>query len=658
MEKKIGKNVSSGAKKVERVEDKKEYTAESVNEKPQKKTTKKTAGKKTTEKKQPVKKEKAAKRAVKKEKKAAEKRLEKAKAKAAKKEQKLLKKAELKAKKMEKKAAYKQKKLEHKELKAKRRAERKAKHLEKKAALKEKRIEKKAEKTARREMLKNESKAERNKRIAREKKERAALKAKKHEAKVKAHENKIKARRAAHARKAADKKHRREQKTERRANRRGFGGWLAAVISLGTACLALAAVVTAGAVRMNEMEITAENGARATLYEMVSVSEDLEGSLNKLRIASGTSEQRKLLADIIADTAVMESALEKIPVDQATSTDISSFVNRTNSYARSLLAQLADGKALTDTQMNTISYLYDVNAKLYNELNNLATTMTEKDFRSFMNGGDGMCKDGFCEMGNSTRQEPEEIVDAPFTNEGNVGENKLASYEEITSARGEELVREYLEGYHVRDVAFTGETNASDFTAYNYVVTDENDAEIFAQVTKNGGMLVFFDTYEECYTKNFDLETCDKIAREFLAQLGMDDVEAVWLSDGGMVANLTYVGVKNGVRMYPDMVRVRVCEEKGRVVGLEAKGYLLNHGGKRDTSAKLSMNEAKEALSSHLEVKTANKALIPVEGEEVLCYEFLCSYGEEEYMAYVDANTGVEIQLFRVRNSAQGSYLE
>ncbi|MDE5896222.1 MAG: germination protein YpeB, partial [Clostridia bacterium] len=574
-----------------------------------------------------------------------------------KKEKKLLKRAELKQAKLEKKARIQEKKLQKKEMIAKKRAERKQSKLDKRAAIKEKRIERRAEKNARREMLKNESKAEKQKRLAREKKERIALKRQKREAHDQARENKLKAREAARARKAEDKKDKRANKTERRKHAPGFGGWLAAVISLGVACLALATVVTAGGFRMNDMTLSAENGYRSTLYEMVSVSEDLDNNLAKLRISSGRNEQRKLLTEILVDSALMESALERIPVDAATSTDISSFVNKTGSYARTLLAKIAAGNALTETEKNTISYLYTVNGKLYNELNTLATTMDAGEFRKFLNGGEGSISQQFGEMGQTAKEEPEDIVDAPFSGEGNVGENRLGGLDEVTEARAEELVRGYFNAYHVKDVRYTGETASKEMACYNFVLTDENDVEIYAQVTKNGGKLAFFDTYEICKDKNFDLDTCDQLARDFLADLGIDDVEAVWLSDAGMVADITYVSVANGVRAYPDMIRVRVCESKGRVVGIEARGYLLNAGSRSAVTPKLSEAEVRELVSAVVETQQGTLALVPVDGEEVLAYEYLCNYGEEQYVIYLDANTGEEVQVYRVRQSARGSYL-
>ncbi|MCI9504531.1 MAG: hypothetical protein HFE26_03935 [Clostridia bacterium] len=654
MEKKIGKNVSSGAKKVERVEEEKKSTLQAEAEKPAKKQTKKSAQPKKSPKQS--KKTVAKKQAVKREEKAAAKRLEAAKEKAAKKEKKLIKKAELKQKKMEKKAALKAKKAEHKaELLAKK-AERKQAKMEKKAALKEKKLERKAEKTARRELLKNESKAEKQKRLEREKRERTALKRQKHESREKAREQKAKAREAARERRSDGRKHKREQKTERKKNRAGYGGWLAAVISLGAACLVLATIVTAGAMRMSDMDADTANGYHATLFEMVSVSEDMDNNLSKLRVSAGANEQRKLLTEILVDSALMESALERIPVDAATSTDISSFVNKTGAYARRLLGKLASGIALDETEKLTIEYLHKISSRLYTELNTLATTMTEKEFREFLEGKEGSVSQKFGEIGNGTQEQPEETLDAPFANEGNVGTNSLNALEEVSASRAEELARDYFNAYHVKDVQFTGETVTSQAECYNFLLTDENDVEIYAQITKKGGKLAFFETYEVCTQKNFDLETCDTLAREFLTSLGMHNPEAVWLCDTGMSADITYVSNVDGVRVYADMVQVRVCESKGRVVGMDAMQYLLNYG-EREFDIAIPEMDARAYLAAELVPYEVHLAYVPVDGVEMLCYEYACTYGEEEFVVYLSAMTGEEVQVYRVQDSARGRYL-
>lgn len=667
MKKTIGTNVSSGAEKVERVEETKETATGKASPKSTK-STKNTKDTKSTRqksaKRETASSKKRTARAKKQEEAAADRRVEAAKLRMQKKQEKAEKaaaqksakrerKAELKAKKSEKRQAVAQRKRARQEAEARRKQERLEKRKEKRAERKEKRIEKHAERIARKEMLRHESKAEKRQRLAREKKEKRAAHARRTEAKERAREEAREKRERAHSRRAEAKKRRREARSERRRHAPGFGGWLAAVISLGTACLVLATVVTAGALRMNDMQVASENGYRSTLFEMVSVSEELDDNLGKLRISAGADEQRQLLTDILVGTSLMESTLEKIPVDAQTGIEISAFVNRTGAYARMLLSRISAGGTLTAKEKETVAELYAINGKLCGELNELISTMTAKDFTEFLTGK-GAMQERFGEIAGGTKKQPEE-TDSPFLGEGNVGKNRLEEKAEISSSEAEERARQYFASYHIRDVRYTGETVAEDFSCYNFLLTDEGGLEIYAQIAKSGE-LAFFDTYEECNTKNFDLASCDAIAREYLKGIGIEGVEAVWLSDGGMVANLTYTTVQDGVRIYPEILLVRVCEEKGRVVGMDARGYLLNHT-ERSFSASISEEEARRLLSEGLEPYAVHLAVIPVNGEERLAYELACNYGEEEFIVYLDAHTGAEVRIFRVKIGARGSYL-
>ncbi len=646
-ENKKGVNVSSGAEKVERIEE----ATRAKKASPKKKTTR------ATQKSAPVKAAKSkASVAEKKERQEADKRVALAKKRAEQKEKKLMAKAELKQKKLEKKAKIKERRLARKAEIAKKQAERKQLAQKRRADLKAKRVERRAEKIARREALRHESATQKKRRIEREKKEKLALRRQKQEAQERARAEKRKAQEAASKRRAQERRSKREQRAERRKHAPGFGGWLAATISLGVACLALATVVTSGFFRMNGLTMAAEGSFRTTLYEMVSATEDMDGNLSKLRVSNGANEQRALLTNILVDTALLESALERCPVDQATATDISAYVNRMNMMARGMLDKLARGEKLNGKEHKLLEHLYTVNTAIYQELNTLCVSMTADDVKTFMEGKQGMASDVFESVRKGTLAESEEKVDAPFSEVGNVGKNRLSDLEEVSVQQAEELVKNYFEGYRVRAVEYTGETMGRNVECYNFTLKDEKDVEIFAQITKKGGRLAFFERYEPCTTKNFDLNTCDTLAKEYLAGLGMKDMQAVWLSDSGMVADLTYVSTDSGARVYADMVRVRVCEEKGVVVGMDASRYLLNNSD-RNVKASITRAQAEEKLSPALEVRGGALALVPVHGREILAYEFDCTYGEEQFIVYLDAQTGDEVQIYCVRNSAQGRYL-
>ena len=478
--------------------------------------------------------------------------------------------------------------------------------------------------------------------------------------------------RAQAARSGREKSARRQEKAARRAEKRarkqqggqgggkkrapGIGGWIAAVSVLGAACLALTAAVTVGAFRMSALSMRAANESRATLYELVSVSEDLDDNFAKLRVASGAGEQRVLLTDILVDAAIMESAIERIPVDAATGTDMSAFVNHTGMFARAMLRRLASGGTLTERERGGAAALCETNAKLCKELSELALHTPAAELERFFSGGEGAVRRRFAEIGQGLHGE-REITDAPFAGEGNVGENALGRETEITAADAEKRVRTAFEGYHLKDVRMTGETVARDVKAYNFLLRDEGGTEFFVQISKSGGKILFFDSFEACMQHNFSLENCDELARDFLAKLGYEGLTPVWFSDSGNVASITYVAERAGVRIYPDMIRVRVCEEKGRVVGMDAHAYAVNHHGKRETSPTLSEPAARGRLSAELACGAGKLALIPHAGREVLTYEFDCRSGEERFLVYVDAHSGEEVRIFRVHESAQGSYL-
>ncbi len=548
-------------------------------------------------------------------------------------------------------------KAEKKMARAAAKAEKKAAEAKKRAEKAAKKAERKAEKIVRSEMTAADAAGEQQRIAEREKREKIALKAQRREAEEKEREEKMKAQEEKRRQREKQKEREKKERAKKREHAPGFGGWLAATIALGTACLALTTVVTVGSMRMNEMMSGETSGYRSALYEMASVSEQLDDNLEKLSISEGADEQRRLLTEVLVNTAVMEEILEHFPVDQATATDISAFLNKTNSYARTLLDKLARGQSLTQAEHASLTYLYTINDGLYRELSQLSTHSTDAELRAFLDGEEGTMSESFSRMGKGTQAQPEEGVSAPFSQEGNVGKNRLSDLEEVSSSRAEELCKEYFADYHVRSAKYTGEAVNGEVSCYNFLLTQEDGTELFAQITKKGGKLSFFRSYAPCKEKNFDLAACDSLAREFLGKLGMEKIDAAWTSEAGNAAEITYVCMHDGARVYSDMVRVSVCEGKGCVTGMDATSYLLNHSGSRAFEAGISEAEARGMLSSELEVLSAHRAIVPVSGTEVSAYEFECRSGEAKYIVYLDAQTGAEVQVWCVREGEQGRFL-
>ena len=135
-------------------------------------------------------------------------------------------------------------------------------------------------------------------------------------------------------------------------------------------------------------------------------------------------------------------------------------------------------------------------------------------------------------------------------------------------------------------------------------------------------------------------------------------MEAVWISSANGVASINFAWTKGDVIVYSDLIKVTVCQESGKVTGLEASGYLLNHTDRNVKEFTVSLSQASGRLSDHFEVLGTRKTLIPAtENLEKIAYEFKCEYNDELYYVYIDGETCRQIEMFKVISSKDGDML-
>ena len=163
--------------------------------------------------------------------------------------------------------------------------------------------------------------------------------------------------RAAHKRAArAQRKTERSGQSGRRAP--GFGGWLAAVVSLSVAVLALGAIVTVGYFDLSAAKGELASGYRASAYGFSEAVEELGSDLGKARIAGG-GELQRLLADVYAGSLAAEQCVGALPADAQQTAALSACINRTGGFAKQALAKLSEGGTLSAEDMRQLSALYE-----------------------------------------------------------------------------------------------------------------------------------------------------------------------------------------------------------------------------------------------------------------------------------------------------------
>ena len=545
--------------------------------------------------------------------------------------------------------------LKRKEEKEKRKAKRKA-NIEKRKAERKARAEKRA---AERKALAEKRAAEKEARI----RERAHAKANRNNA---------------NAKKKANKKKSKEGKEK------GYGGWIAAVVSLGVVSLALATTVTVGAVEMNKGKSTLMGAYRSTMYELTELMENVDGDLDRVRISASPAQQSRILTDLLVQARLAELDVEKLPIDAESNRNLTIFINHIAEVCERLLAKIRNGEQLNEMDRALLEKLYQTNNVMKEEIASLTSTMTDKDLMDYVKKGTGGIKSALDKLEKVTLEENRDKIENKLKEgkdkleegkdkiEEKIKEGKdkleekgkemagawnkkgfapvIREKNHIEAAKAEELCLQYFDGYKITEFQCVGETVTRGYAAYNVQGYDDRGNLLFAEVSQEDGALMRFDYYEDCSGETFDIRNAERIAEEFLEKLGYEDMEVVRVRANANLSDFTFVYEDDGVVYYPDEIVVKVCRTRGVVSGFDATKYLQNHKDRDEVSVNLSLSEAYEKLYKDLSVESSRLVVIKTFRGERPAYEFLCNYEGENYFVFLDANSGEEISIVNVKS--------
>ena len=461
---------------------------------------------------------------------------------------------------------------------------------------------------------------------------------------------------AAKEEKQAAKEEKRAAKEEKRRRQPGFGGWLAAVVSLSVAVLALGAIVTVGYFDLDAARTGMEGEYREAVYEFSEHVESLDADLAKARLASGNYEMQKLLSDILVESELAEKCIEYFPVEERDAEQLTAFFNRTGSCARTFLYKLAAGGSLDEGEEEAIEYMYRTVRQLCEATPALVRSAEEGALEELISP-QGDFAAAFGELSAPTAEAPKRIQQGPFLQAGGQQEGAFLKDAPALSQREATARAEaYFRGHGVRQLHMTGKTEGRT-PAYTFEFTDKAGREYTAQLSERGGYLLLLESYKACSAHNYDAENCTDIAAAFLERCGYASVRPVWASEAGTDCCVTFVCEQEGVLCYPDRILVKVCEDAGIVTGVDARAYLANHAARELPEARLPQSRVEENAAARLTDSSVRPALIRTDGREVLCYEVTGEYGGRRYFAYIDADSGETLELRVVVGTDRGEVI-
>lgn len=432
-------------------------------------------------------------------------------------------------------------------------------------------------------------------------------------------------------------------------------------IILSIAVVALGILYGISLSSLNNFQTSLENVYQKNFYELVDEVNNAETKLNKVLASNSNTYRSKLLKEVSKNASEAQTRLNMLPYSINGLSDTISFVNQLSGYTETLAKNLDKGEKIDEKDQETLEKVYESVVNIKKSLNSMSKQMWEgyniTSSSLKLDGDYNSLTSDMSAMNGEDIEYPTMIYDGPFSDSQVNKEVKGLNFSEVSMETAKNNLGKILTNISVDNLKFNGESSGH-FQTYDFSYEDENGVYTFAQVTKKGGKLLTLSSQNIYKTKKLELANAEKIALDFAKKAGIESMKVVWSDVVGDDAFINLAPVIDGVIIYPDLVKVKVDLAKGDVLGFEASSYYMNHVNRKILPTRITESVAKAKIYSGLYVKDSRLALIPLEyGEEVLCYEFICSMNGNTYYVYINAVNGAEENILKVIQTDNGNLL-
>lgn len=432
----------------------------------------------------------------------------------------------------------------------------------------------------------------------------------------------------------------------------------------------LVAILTllAGYLKIKDVETvrTVQSNYDRAFYDLIEYTENVETLLAKAQISNTPEFSAKTLTDIWKEANLATNSMCQIPVKHIVLEKTLKFLNQAGDYSYSLSRKAIEKETLTKEEFDNLNILYD-NCKTLNQtLHQLyadiggggiswAELTKEDESRAlFAQEVSNLSQDSFGNMEKELQNYEGLIYDGPYSEHMTGPTPKGLAEEVYNEEMAKNKILEYVDEKSIEDIKYNGKVEGN-IVAHSFDVTLTNKDMVYFNITEQGGHILWMNYNRNVGKEKLKVEEANQKALAFLEGHGYKNMkESYYISEEG-VLTINYAYTQNGVICYPDLIKVKVALDDGEIVGMESTGYLNCHIQREIKEPKISISDARNKINPKMEITSEGMAIVPTKwSTEVLTYEFKGKVDENEFIVYIDAETGREENIFMIVNTPNG----
>lgn len=414
----------------------------------------------------------------------------------------------------------------------------------------------------------------------------------------------------------------------------------------------------------------AENGYNNAFYQLVEYVNQTEVLLAKSTISNSAKHGAETLTKVWRDATLAQSYLARLPIGSQELENTQKFLNQVADYSYTLANKAIGGSELSQEDLDNLTSLTNYSKDLKNTLNQLEVDLFSGNIKwgeLEKKGGDALAQEAsnlsqnsFGSLEEGMNQYAGLIYDGAFSEHMTNPERVGLTGNDIDEQSAMNIAKEFIGNDRITEITSNGQSRNGNIDCYSFNAKVGEDEEYYISVSIKGGHVVFMNSNRDVINESISPEEAVEKGKEFLNQKEFKNMKETYYMNLDGILTVNYAYQQNGITMYPDLVKVKIALDNGEILGLESTGYLNSHRDTRDLAeAKITVEQARSKVNNKLAVSSSGMAVIPTEwNTEVLCYEFKGNTGENDFIVYINAETGEEQDILMIINTPEGTLTE
>ncbi|MCT4607126.1 MAG: germination protein YpeB [Marinisporobacter sp.] len=425
----------------------------------------------------------------------------------------------------------------------------------------------------------------------------------------------------------------------------------------------------------NEYYTFLDNQFQRMYYDLMGSVETITTDLSKLMVASQKKENVLLYSNIWQNAYNAQEKLSQLPIKHADITKTEKFLNQLGDYTFAMYNRSMDQETLGEKEIGNLEKLHNYALELSEDLhdlqeNALKGTVWKGELRR--KGSEKLNKEAekenpiqlkFNKFEERMVEYPELIYDGPFSEHVIAGMRPRLKGDKITQKEAEKKVIEFLGGGKVDKVQKI--TNGQGrIDTYSFEVIPKNQEKdkgnpTYIDISQRNGYVVWLLNNRQVKKANISPKQAVKHASKFLEDKGFKNMVPTYTLRYDKVVLINYVYKQDDVIMYPDLIKVKIALDNGEIVGFDTTHFLTTNYKRTIKEPKITAKEAKEKISLRATIeKEPQLCMIPTSSfGEIYCYEFEASYKGDQFIIYINANTGEEEKILKLIKNENGTLM-